>query len=455
MITVRLRWFPLLGLILAAGALLLTACPESSPVEVELPPEYLVIFGTDAFYTGDLGGREGADRRVSIDPACPEGLTNIHALLSVTEEDCLKNMAATYGYPTDVPVVVRYTHRTTGEEILFPLADRWEDLCDGTLRISLGDAGILPDDKSGLWWSGSAPDGTLSAYGSCEGWTKAEDGITGAAGVGYARDEEWLEVWKFSSEEAFRLLGLGVVRSAETGYVPVTGISLDTATLSMVPGETHPFTVTVEPENATIRDYSFNIRWGVLGEGLSAPPPFSNEAAILDPRSGVLTAGVAHIFTVDVISGDGECTASCAVTVENPEKLIFFGTGESYTADLGGRGGADEKVRTDANRPAGTRVAHAFLSINDYDEVRDMPQCYWVPRDVPIYGPDGTTLVADNWDDLFKEKSEGKYLKASLLYAGLFLAKMDLRFAPTGAVPTLPELLRIRPLTFLKIGSDP
>lgn len=63
----------------------------------------IMLFSTTNQYTGNLGGRAGADAKCAADNR-PAGRSTVHALISVTAADCISNMPATFGFPTNVPI---------------------------------------------------------------------------------------------------------------------------------------------------------------------------------------------------------------------------------------------------------------------------------------------------------------------------------------------------------------
>gem|GEM_PF-2662453 len=92
--------------------------------------------------------------------------------------------------------------------------------------------------------------------------------------------------------------------------VPVTGVSVYPASVSMNPGNTHQLTATVSPADATIRDVSWSS---------------SDYAVAAVDGSGKVTAVAAGSAVITATTVDGGFTADCAVTVTS-------GTG-GYTPD--------------------------------------------------------------------------------------------------------------------------
>ncbi len=85
-----------------------------------------------------------------------------------------------------------------------------------------------------------------------------------------------------------------------------------------------------------------------------------------------------------------------------PAKIYMFSAG-LHTGDLGGRTGADvlaSAAVSGAGLAGTTRYAHAFISVSASDCIANMPSTYGFPSNIPVYAPNGTTLIASNWSDL-------------------------------------------------------
>lgn len=85
--------------------------------------------------------------------------------------------------------------------------------------------------------------------------------------------------------------------------IPVTGVSLDHTSLTLIEGESETLTATVAPENATDK----SVTW-----------KSSNTSVAAVSSSGVVTAKAAGVATITVITNDGSKTAQCNVTVSVP-----------------------------------------------------------------------------------------------------------------------------------------
>jgi len=135
----------------------------------------IIVFATAAV-TGNLGGRSGADnlcqaRKVALSLDCG---TNVRALISVDEDDEIRDMPALYEVPTNSPL-----RGPTGT--LFH--STWIAAFGGSSALkTLGQAGIVTNSNN--WWSGSTASGALDQpFGNCDNWTDGigiEEAMTGS-----------------------------------------------------------------------------------------------------------------------------------------------------------------------------------------------------------------------------------------------------------------------------------
>lgn len=84
-----------------------------------------------------------------------------------------------------------------------------------------------------------------------------------------------------------------------TVAVPVTGVSLDKATMSLTAGSTGTLTATITPENATNKNFTWT----------------SDNEAVVAVSDGVVSAVAAGTANITVTTADGGKTATCVVTV--------------------------------------------------------------------------------------------------------------------------------------------
>lgn len=95
--------------------------------------------------------------------------------------------------------------------------------------------------------------------------------------------------------------------SGNPGTVPVTGITLDKSSASLLPGDTLSLTGTVTPSNATNKA----ITWT------------SSSSQIATVSNGLVTAVAAGTATITATTADGSYKATCAVTVNNPPPAVI------------------------------------------------------------------------------------------------------------------------------------
>jgi hypothetical protein len=89
------------------------------------------------------------------------------------------------------------------------------------------------------------------------------------------------------------------------------------------------------------------------------------------------------------------CSAGCSGNdCAADTSLYLYPTYVWRKGDLGGRSGADAICNADKSQFPTLTCTHvrAFLSVNDADEIRDMPGNYGVPTNAPVKRPDGATI---------------------------------------------------------------
>lgn len=165
-----------LGLVLA----LLTSCGESKqgtqggvlglqPInEDQTQRIHLYRIGT---VLSSFGGRSGADTHCENNlPADLVG-KETHALISVNATDEILDMVANYNVPLDREII--------GHNSGTVIATSWADFLDGSLAVSLEQAGVMPAGDT--FWSGSNANGSLTVA-NCSEWTSSASNVFGAAG---------------------------------------------------------------------------------------------------------------------------------------------------------------------------------------------------------------------------------------------------------------------------------
>lgn len=153
-------------------------------------PFKITFFATHEIYNGDLGnyattgdgtkGRDGADTLCRMIPGYED--RQVHAVLSVTEDDQLKDMPTNFNFSKDAPIF--------GDKGL-QIAKNWADLLDSLLDASLQST-VTELAEDGFYWTGSEADGSLSINNNCLGFESGDRSETGASGLASAKEYEWL-----------------------------------------------------------------------------------------------------------------------------------------------------------------------------------------------------------------------------------------------------------------------
>ena len=119
-------------------------------------------------YTGNLGGRAGADALCVAAKPVSVGNPNVRALISISSTDTIAGMPANLGVTNNIPLIFIGGHL---------IAKDWSDLLDGSINEALTSGGV----PAGRWWSGSESDAgnALPTTATCNGFT---DGV--ATGFG-------------------------------------------------------------------------------------------------------------------------------------------------------------------------------------------------------------------------------------------------------------------------------
>lgn len=411
----RLLWISGLAL---ASLILFTGCPGAG---VQPPsPRKIILFGTERLYTGDLGGRSGADTKVQNDSARPEGLTKVHAFLSVDSDDCLQNFPERYGFSRDLPIF--------GPDGTTKVADNWADLLDGNIQAHLFSLGVLNPVKGEAWWSGSNPDGSAAPH-TCNGWRDGSGTQRGIAGSADFSGGEWINIDHQESDPdrigtlsdmELQLIGVGLSAEAPGHYVAAEGLSLNETAVTMTVGESFQLEAQIEPADATTRD----INWKVsnTGPGVARLTVSEGEVTALATTSQNSTPEV--VAFIETPEGE-RLEARCAVTII-PRHIVLFATSEPHSSDIEDDGDfpTDEVypnlaslLYNDPGKPDGYSNYEPLAAV-DGKGIDQYPQDYAdrnFSADVPVVGPGPEyRLIADNWADLL----DGT-IKLSLVDAGV------------------------------------
>jgi len=152
-------------------------CDAAAPVDAAKPDLLVsdsmkplggtIVYVSTASHNGKFGGRSGLDSFCKS--KMPGGLkcANVHALISVSASDEIRDMPTGHGYATAKPMY--WYNGATKQYSKF--ADSWGDMLDGTIAKSrLAGTGI-----DALVWTGSDNNGGFhsSSRFHCLGWTSS------------------------------------------------------------------------------------------------------------------------------------------------------------------------------------------------------------------------------------------------------------------------------------------
>lgn len=142
-------------------------------------PGTVFLFPTATTFTGNIGGRVGADQQCAGEYQTnfgQLGCSEVHAFLSINVNDEIRDMPAKFGVPEGTEV--KLANGTV-------IDSSWSELFDNSIQnpmTSLFGSG---------WWSGSRADGSLDLY-SCAAWTTASAGEQGQTGDATKTTAQWL-----------------------------------------------------------------------------------------------------------------------------------------------------------------------------------------------------------------------------------------------------------------------
>ncbi len=149
--------------------------------------------------------------------------------------------------------------------------------------------------------------------------------------------------------------------------ISVTGVSLNTTSLTMTEGDTQTLTSTVSPSNATDK----SVTWSS-----------SNTSVATVSSSGVVTAKSPGTATITVRTNDGGKTATCAVTVKakvisvtgvslNKTNLMMTeGDSQTLTATVTPSNATDKSVTWSSNNTSIATVSSSVLGCRHCKESR-------------------------------------------------------------------------------------
>jgi len=152
-----------------------------------------VIFETTTTNNGDFDSGSGA--RTGADAFCvankpgnlPLGCANIHALLSISASDEIRDMPALYGFNQFGPA---YFWNNT-EKTFNMLAFDWQDMFDSSILLSMQSG--TGSSNTAYWTGASSMGGLIGAGTHCVGWTDGTLNHSGTKGDSTVTDGTWLE----------------------------------------------------------------------------------------------------------------------------------------------------------------------------------------------------------------------------------------------------------------------
>ncbi len=212
----------------------------------------------------------------------PEGVTlTISEGATVTNEGTITNNGTIDVYGTLTG------NQVTGGTVNYKVTDVSLDKESLTLEVGGSEplkATVEPDNATNkkVTWSTSAPNVAT-----------VENGVVTAVGAGTAT----------ITATAADGSGKSDTCTVTVTQTPVTGVTLDQTSLTLTEGETGNLIATVQPENATNK----NVTW-----------ESSDTSVATVDENGVVTAVGAGTATITVKTQDGDFTATCTVTVERP-----------------------------------------------------------------------------------------------------------------------------------------
>ena len=164
------------------------------------------LFDTATAYTGNLGGRSGADSKCNSDTDKPSACTSAAwAFISVNSNDEIRDMPTTKGVFTNSDWFFR-----DGSAAPSIAATSWGDLLDGAIMNPPQSGGI----DFGNYWTGSDAYGGVTT--SCNAWASGSSSITGTDGGKTYSDNYWLSYSTAAACSAS--LGLLCACGGETYY---------------------------------------------------------------------------------------------------------------------------------------------------------------------------------------------------------------------------------------------
>ena len=243
----------------------------------------------------------------------------------------------------------------SGDGAIFDLADGATLNLEGGTIINTGDKPaihadsgatvILPEDPDAVQITTSNENGQAIDLAGGSNVQKGDTNITvgNGEGEGYVDNDGVIHLPSQSTVDGDTLENGGTVDqngNVEENTVPVSGVELDKASLSLYEGDTETLTVTVKPDNATNKA----VNWSTSDAGV----------ATVD-NNGKVTAVSSGTATITVTTMDGGKTASCAVTVSRASSGSSSDHERTYAIVTEDDGNGSVTVSAD-EASAGTRI---------------------------------------------------------------------------------------------------
>ena len=144
----------------------------------------ILIYMSPSAYTGNLGGRSGADSKCDLGATLNCQVNR--AFISVNVDDEIRDMPSNYGVDTSIPVY--WYNRSTGAKA--KMGNNWADILDGSILVTqYNGTGINTNT-----WSGSDAYGTLKGTAfNCNNWWNGSSSYNAEYGQCASTNGQWLD----------------------------------------------------------------------------------------------------------------------------------------------------------------------------------------------------------------------------------------------------------------------
>lgn len=416
--------------------------------DVQISCSSVNMFFSAGAYTGNLGGRAGADEKCSnklTDLEQSGNCSEMAAFLSVTTSDEIQDFPTNYTFNIEKSI-----YQTSGSKV----GDNWADILDGSIDNGIS---IIGENN---FWSGSTSSGALLEP-ICNGWTDSSSSFNGTYGTDVLTSGSWLQFTNnqcrieeylmcLCMQDGIQLSGTvtgldgTLVVSNGSDSVTLTADSTFYFSSQLSSGDAYDVSITTQPEGQTC---VLSNDSGTASNSMTPVSIICGEAGATYSVGGTLsglsggtviltlnsttatlnvTASGSFTFTTELDLGDSytvavsssptyySCSASNAtgtisadvsnvsVTCTGTTNFLFP-TSSAIAANFGGRTAANTLCATERTNSYSALPCSgviAFISYSDSDEVRDMPTLYGVDTDKQILDASNSyTKIADTWTD--------------------------------------------------------